>query len=60
MTIQELKAIEFMHRFGGAFVRALAHASAAADPDNFQRLKVAFPEIWETYENWPAAGEEVE
>ena len=44
MTISELKAIEFMHRFGGAFVRALAHASAAADPENFQRLKVAFPD----------------
>lgn len=60
MTISEFKAIEFMHRFGGAFVKALAHAAAAADPNNFQRLKAAFPEIWETYENWPAAGEEVE
>ena len=60
MTISEFKAIEFMHRFGGSFVKALAHAAAAADPDNMQKLKAAFPEIWETYENWPAAGEEVE
>lgn len=40
-----------MQRFGGRFVNALALAMIAADPANFQRLCIAFPEIVEKYLN---------
>ncbi len=39
-----------MERTGGGFVKALAAAAYKADPENYRRLKVAFPEYWRTYE----------
>ena len=41
--------IQAMHARGGMFVKALASAAAAADKNNYYRLKQAFPEIWENY-----------
>lgn len=38
-----------MLNHGGSFAKALAHAATQADPDNLQRLKLAFPELWEKY-----------
>lgn len=52
MTLADLKAIETMHQRGGNFARALAHAAAAADPENLQKIKATWPELWEKYENW--------
>lgn len=52
MSIPDLQAIEFMHRHGGAFARALAHAAAAADPENLAKIKATWPELWERYANW--------
>jgi hypothetical protein len=52
MTIEDLKAIENMHQRGGNFARALAHAAAAADPENLQKIKGTWPDMWEGYANW--------
>ena len=41
-----------MQRYGGNFVSNLAQTMIAADPDNFQRLCNAFPEIVDKYLNW--------
>ncbi len=46
---EEHKIIEAMERYGGSFVQALAAACWRADPNNFQRLKKAFPEYWREY-----------
>lgn len=40
-----------MQRYGGKFVNALALTMIAADPENFQRLCNAFPEVVEKYLN---------
>jgi hypothetical protein len=52
MSIPDLQAVESMHRHGGAFARALAHAAAAADPENLAKIKATWPELWEKYANW--------
>ena len=52
MTIEDLKAIENMHQRGGNFARALAHAAAAADPENIQKIKATWPDMWDRYANW--------
>ena len=53
MTLRDLRAIDAMTYHGGHFVRALAHAAAAADPENLERIKKTWPEIWERYATWP-------
>lgn len=53
MSIADLRAIDFMVRFGDAFTRALAHTAAAATPDKLAQLKASFPEIFDEYANWP-------
>jgi len=47
--MQTYLIIAAMHKWGGSFVKALAHAAQAADPENLQRLENAFPEIWQKY-----------
>lgn len=49
MTEDEHKIIEAMETFGGSFVKALAEAFRRADRMNFNKLKMAFPEYWDTY-----------
>lgn len=49
MKTEDLNTITAMSRFGGRFASALANAFLRADGDNFQRLKNAFPEMWEMY-----------
>tara|TARA_R110002126_G_scaffold105505_1_gene239854 strand:- start:458 stop:778 length:321 start_codon:yes stop_codon:yes gene_type:complete len=38
-----------MHANGGSFVSQLALAAQKADPTNYSKLQVAFPEIWDRY-----------
>lgn len=38
-----------MSRFGGGFVKSLAATCHHADAANLERIKAAFPEIWEFY-----------
>ena len=52
MSIEDIQTIESMHRRGGAFARALAHAAAAADPENLAKIKATWPEPWEKYAKW--------
>jgi len=40
-----------MRRFGGNFVRLLGTALLAADANNQQRIRDAFPDYWERYLN---------
>lgn len=49
MKTEDLNTINAMSRFGGGFASALANAFLRADANNFQRLKNAFPEMWEMY-----------
>lgn len=41
--------VDNMRSYGGNFVSKLADAMVAADPQNYQRLCSAFPEIVEKY-----------
>ncbi len=60
MTLADLQTIEAMHQRGGNFARALAHAAAAADPDNLQKIKATWPDLWERYANWVTREEAAE
>jgi pyruvate/2-oxoacid:ferredoxin oxidoreductase beta subunit len=50
MEEQDFKIIEAMEEYGGSFVQALAACLRRADPFNFQKLKIAFPEYFKEYE----------
>jgi len=50
MTIQELRIIEAMSKYGGSFAKAVANAAKFADDNNYNTLKRSFPELWERYE----------
>lgn len=45
---------ETMVRFGGGFVAHLGRLFRFADPANQQRLKRAFPEYWQRYDELAA------
>lgn len=46
---EDYYTIQEMRRMGGRFVEALGDAAMVADEVNFDRLKRAFPEIFEKY-----------
>lgn len=50
MTDKEFEVVETMAKYGGSFVKTLADCFRRADQINFNKLKVAFPEYWEQYE----------
>jgi len=52
MDEEDFKVIENMEKYGGSFVKALAEAFFRSDPDNFVKLRKAFPEYWEEYKNF--------
>ena len=52
--------IQQMQRNGGSFVRGLASAAYHADSLNYDRLVIAFPEIWERYNEMVPAPESKE
>jgi hypothetical protein len=43
-------ALHLIEAQGGSFVKSLAACYYCADPENKQRLRVAFPEYFEEYE----------
>lgn len=45
----DYEVVAAMRRYGGSFARALADAFEHADPLHFQRLRSAFPDLWEEY-----------
>ena len=52
MTTQDSRIIEAMSKYGGSFAIAIANAAKVADSDNYNKLKQAFPELWEKYESF--------
>jgi hypothetical protein len=48
-TPSDYAVVVAMHTFGGSFVQALALAYDRADPENFAKLKAAFPDEWAVY-----------
>ena len=50
MSEHDFMVVDMMQVRGGGFVKALGTLFHHADPENFRRLKVAFPEFWESYE----------
>ena len=42
-----------MVRYGGGFVHHLGEALTRADAGNTARIKQAFPEYWQTYNDMP-------
>ena len=52
MTTQDLRIIDAMSQYGGSFAKAIANAAKLADNDNYNKLKQAFPELWERYESF--------
>jgi hypothetical protein len=57
MNIADLQTIEAMHRHGGPFTRALAHAAAAANDEDLAKIKATWPDLWEKYANWNQDGQ---
>jgi len=49
VSVTDYQVISAMRYHGGSFAEALALAFFKADPDNRQRLKAAFPELWREY-----------
>ena len=52
MTTQDLRIIDAMSQYGGSFAKAIANAAKVADSDNYNKLKQAFPELWEKYDSF--------
>ena len=52
MTTQDSRIIEAMSNYGGSFAIAIAKAAKIADEHNYNKLKQAFPELWERYESF--------
>ncbi|HXU02802.1 MAG TPA: hypothetical protein VN903_17675 [Polyangia bacterium] len=48
-VVTKWAVIQAMHRYGGSFAQAIADAFDRADDNNFERLKIAFPELWDEY-----------
>jgi hypothetical protein len=49
MDDKDYEIIEFMEKYGGSFVKALAECLRRADPINYQKLKTAFSEYFMEY-----------
>lgn len=49
-----LRTIQAMLRYGGAFVKALAGAAQLADSENLAKIKATWPEYWSHYSSMQA------
>lgn len=50
MLENEFIIVETMEKYGGSFVKQLAILFRYADRNNFDKLKMTFPEYWKQYE----------
>jgi hypothetical protein len=41
--------LDSMYEYGGSFAKAIALAARVADIENYNRLRAAFPDLWERY-----------
>ena len=46
---ERLRVAENMHKYGGHFIAALAHALYNADADNTAKIKATWPDEWAKY-----------
>ena len=42
--------VDAMEKWGGSFVKQLASLARQADMNNLQKIKIAFSDYWEEYE----------
>lgn len=49
MTTQDFRIVKSMSIHGGSFAKTIAIAAKLADENNYNKLKQAFPELWEEY-----------
>lgn len=49
IPVSDYAIADTMLRHGGSFVRKLAEAWLAGDPENRVRVQQAFPDLWEKY-----------
>ena len=54
MSHWELEIVEAMTRYGGNFIRHLAAAYTAADPENRRLIRETWPDNWEQYRSMAA------
>jgi len=47
--ISDIHVTQAMKRYGGSFVMHLGQAAQHADTENLEKIKQAFPQIWECY-----------
>ena len=52
MTTEDFRIIEAMSKYGGSFAKSIANTAKLADEHNYNKLKAAFPELWERYESF--------
>lgn len=52
MELEKDTVTRNMTTYGGHFVQYLGVAIMYADSDNTERIKQAFPELWDKYLNW--------
>lgn len=51
MSTIDFATIEMMERYGGSFMRALAHACKYADESNLERIKTVWRDDWDRYKS---------
>lgn len=49
MNEHDQHIIDAMRKYGGSFAKAVALAAMAADEENLEKIKKAFPELWAKY-----------
>ncbi len=49
MITEDFRIIEAMSKYGGSYAKSIANAAKLADDNNYNKLKQAFPELWERY-----------
>lgn len=52
MNDHDLEIVNAMKKYGGSFSKTIAQAALYADNINYCRLKAAFPELWDEYEQF--------
>ena len=50
MTTTERQTLDCMIKYGGSFIRALAAAYIAADPDNRNLIRATWGYDWQSYQ----------
>jgi hypothetical protein len=52
--MNDAQILQAMRKYGGGFASALAMAGFVADDVNLARIKAAFPDLWEKYNEFAA------